>query len=59
MSNDAQLSAVMRSLAERRWHGTVPRRLARELLPRLDELPEIERRALISALTEHTERGTT
>jgi hypothetical protein len=41
----------MRSLSARRWRGQVPARLARELLPRLDELPEVEKRQLIAALT--------
>lgn len=51
------MSAVMRELAERRWRGQVPTRLARELVPRVDELPEIERRALIAALTQGAEGG--
>ena len=44
---------VMRSLAAQRWRGQVPARLARELVPRVDELPAIERRALLDALTQH------
>jgi hypothetical protein len=48
-----QVSAVMRELAARRWRGQVPARLARELVPRVDELPEIERRQLLDALTQH------
>ena len=56
MSDAAQVSAVMRSLAARRWRGQVPKRLAAELVPRVDELPEVERRALLHALTEHTGR---
>jgi hypothetical protein len=44
MSDAATVSAVMRSLSARRWRGQVPTRLARELVPRVDELPEIERR---------------
>ena len=51
MSDPVLVSAVMRSLAVKRWRGQVPRRLAAELLPRVDELPEIERRQLIDALT--------
>jgi hypothetical protein len=55
-TNDAAVSAVMRELAARRWRGQVPTRLARQLTPRVDELPEVERRALLDALTrqEHT-----
>jgi hypothetical protein len=45
MSDAAQVSAVMRDLAARRWRGQVPIRLARELVPLLD------------ALTEHSGRG--
>jgi hypothetical protein len=54
--SDATVSAVMREMAARRWHGQVPARLARQLLPRLDELPEVERRSLLAALTQHTNR---
>ena len=59
MSDAATVSAVMRELAARRWHGVVPTRLARELLPRVDELPVIERRQLLDALTRHTGQETT
>jgi hypothetical protein len=52
MNDPAITSAVMRKLAARRWGGQVPARLARELMGRVDELPEIERRALIAALTQ-------
>ena len=52
-----QLSAVMRGLAARRWHGQVATRAAHELLPRVDELPEVERRALLDALSENTGRA--
>jgi hypothetical protein len=48
--SDAVTSAVMRDLAARRWRGHVPTRLACELLPRLDELPEVERVRLLNAL---------
>jgi hypothetical protein len=44
------VSAVMREMAARRWRGTVPTRLARELLERVDELPEVERVQLRAAL---------
>jgi hypothetical protein len=55
MIDAATRSAVMAELARRRWRGQVPARLARELLPRVDELPAIERRALAAALAEHAE----
>jgi hypothetical protein len=55
MSDAATVSAVMRELAGRRWRGQVPIRLARELVP--SELPEIERRALLDALTRRVEGG--
>jgi hypothetical protein len=55
MSDAATVSAVMRELAAKRWRGQVPARLARELVPRVDELSAIERRRLIDALTEHAE----
>jgi hypothetical protein len=54
MSDAATVSAVMRDMAARRWRSQVPTRLARELVPRVDELPEIERRQLLDALTQHT-----
>jgi hypothetical protein len=57
MSDAATVSAVMRDLAGRRWRGQVPARLARELVPRVDELPEVERRALLDALTRRVEGG--
>ena len=50
-----QVSVVMRSLAVKRWRGQVPARLARELVPRVDELPEVERRQLLDALTRRAE----
>jgi hypothetical protein len=53
MNDAATVSAVMREMSARRWRGQVPARLARELMPRVDELPEIERRALLDALTQH------
>jgi hypothetical protein len=46
----------MRELAARRWRGQVPARLARQLVPRVDELPAIERRQLLDALTQHAEQ---
>jgi hypothetical protein len=44
----------MRELAARRWRGQVASRMARELQQRAAELPEIERRALLHALIDHT-----
>jgi hypothetical protein len=58
MSDAATVSAVMRELAARRWRDQVPRRLAHELLGRVDELPEVERRQLLDALTRHTKQVT-
>jgi hypothetical protein len=55
MSDAATVSAVMRDLAQRRWRGQVPTRLARELVGRVDELPPMERRALLDALNRRTE----
>jgi hypothetical protein len=57
MKDAATVSAVMSELAARRWRCQVPARLARELLPRVDELPPIERRALLDALTRRAEDG--
>jgi hypothetical protein len=57
MTDPATISAVMREMAGRRWRGQVPTRLARELVPRVDELPEVERRALLDALTRRAEGG--
>ena len=56
MSDAATVSAVMRELAGRRWRGQVAIRCARELAERVDELPEVERRQLIAALTGHIGR---
>jgi hypothetical protein len=53
MNDAATVSAVMSELAARRWRGQVPARLARELVPRVDELPDVERQQLLDALTEH------
>ena len=51
--SDTQTSSAARLLAAQRWGPSKPSRLARELVPRVDELPEIERRQLLDALTEH------
>jgi hypothetical protein len=50
-------SVAARALVARRWGSSRPVRLARELAERANELPEIERRALIDALTDHADRG--
>jgi hypothetical protein len=55
MIDAAVTSAVMSKLAAKRWRGQVAIRCARTLAERADELPPIERRRLIAALTEHTE----
>lgn len=52
MADAAAVSAVMRQLAAQRWRGQLPARLARELLPRVQELPPSERTRLLNALTE-------
>lgn len=49
-----QVSGAARLLVAQRWGASKPSRLARELLPRVAELPEVERRSLLAALTEHT-----
>jgi hypothetical protein len=50
-------SAAARALAAQRWGAQRPVRLARELALRAAELPEIERRQLLEALTERAGRG--
>jgi hypothetical protein len=45
-------SAAARELAAQRWGAQRPVRLARELALRAAELPEVERRQLLDALTE-------
>ena len=55
MPDAATTSAVMRELATRRWRGQVAIRCARELVPRVDELPEAERVRLLAALTQSAE----
>jgi hypothetical protein len=52
MSNTQTGSAAARELAALRWGAARPVRLARELALRAAELPEIERRQLLEALTE-------
>ena len=52
MGNTQTGSAAARELAALRWGAARPVRLARELALRAAELPEIERRQLLEALTE-------
>ena len=59
MTDAAQVSAVMRSLAAQRWGASKPVRLARELALRAGELPEVERRQLLEALTGRAGQETT
>src|SRR5215207_7219277 len=47
---DTAASEAARALVAQRWGGQRPARLARELLPRLDELPADERSRLLAAL---------
>jgi hypothetical protein len=54
---DTQSSSAARELAVRRWGASKPIRLARELRSRAAELPEVERRALIAALTQSPKVG--
>jgi hypothetical protein len=49
--SDTQVSGAARLLVAQRWGASKPVRIARELAERLDELPEVERRALLAALT--------
>jgi hypothetical protein len=51
MGDTQTSSAAARELAARRWGDSKPVRMARELAERAAELPEVERRALIAALT--------
>jgi hypothetical protein len=52
--SDTQVSVAARELAAQRWGSQRPTKLARELVQRVHELPEIERRQLLHALTQHT-----
>ena len=45
------MSGAARLLVAQRWGASKPVRLARELAERAAELPEVERRALLDALT--------
>jgi hypothetical protein len=55
MIDTQPVSDAARQLATQRWGASKLTRLARELAQRADELPEVERRQLLAALTEHTE----
>jgi hypothetical protein len=52
MGNTQLGCAAARELAALRWGASKPVRLARELALRAAELPEVERRQLLEALTE-------
>jgi len=47
---DTAASEAARLLVAQRWRGQRPVRLARELMPRVDELPAAERSRLLDAL---------
>ena len=49
--SDTAASEAARALVAHRWGSQRPVRLARELVTRLDELPTVERAALVDALT--------
>ena len=58
MDDTQTASAAARELVARRWGSQRPVKLARELAERAGELPEVELRALLAALTEQTRRET-
>jgi hypothetical protein len=51
LDDTQQVSGAARLLVAHRWGASKPVRMARELAERAAELPEVERRALIAALT--------
>jgi hypothetical protein len=51
MDDTQQVSGAARLLVAHRWGSQKPARLARELVERVDELPPVERRQLLDALT--------
>jgi hypothetical protein len=55
MDDTQASSAAARALAAQRWGASRPIRLAQELAERAAELPEVERRQLIAALTRRVE----
>jgi hypothetical protein len=57
MADTQTTSAAARQMAAQRWGAQRPVRLARELALRARELPEVEARQLIAALTERAEGG--
>jgi hypothetical protein len=59
MSNTQSGSAAARELAAQRWGAQRPVRLARELALRAAELPEVERKQLLAALSERSGREST
>jgi hypothetical protein len=54
--SDTQVSVAARQLSRSRWGASKPTRLAHELAARLDELPEVEKRHLLDALTRNARR---
>jgi hypothetical protein len=54
---NTQVSGAARQLAARRWGSQRPVKLARELAERAAELPELDRRQLLDALTRRAEDG--
>lgn len=57
--NTPMSSRAARELAARRWGSQRPVKLARELALRAAELPEVERRQLLDALTERARQEAT
>jgi hypothetical protein len=56
MDGAREVSGAARQLAARRWGASRQIRLAHELALRASELPEVERRQLLDALTENVGR---
>jgi hypothetical protein len=56
MDDTSQVSGAARLLVQQRWGSQRPVRLARELALRAAELPEVEKRALVAALTQDNRR---
>jgi hypothetical protein len=57
MADTQTTGAAARQMAAQRWGASRPVRLAKELALRASELPEIERRQLLDALTERANGG--
>jgi hypothetical protein len=56
-TSDTQVSGAARQMAAQRSGARKPIRLAQELAERAAELPDLERRALLDALTRRAEGG--